>query len=276
MTRGDKSHKGSEPQSGDDLVGDGVTGSAGSSDPTLSQVQNAFNTFVQHGFTLPDDAANDSGGPQRAVSNGRARRRSSTTPTEARPPERLRPEETLSLTLEEPEEPEAVPLAPVNWNLLTAAEAEFHWRDLDTWVSWLRRAYGLGPAVIPPSWHRHEELVWELSALHTAWLAAYDPDADPGAPLAWQRDFADARYRLTDWVVRSGTKLSSDRATRVTTWPGEPVEPATPEHQVLDRAADFEEFIADDVAQRRAAEAGVREARPSSSPNHDENGSETA
>lgn len=32
-------------------------------------------------------------------------------------------------------------------------------------------------AVIPPFWHRHPELVWELSALHLHWLCAYDPEA---------------------------------------------------------------------------------------------------
>lgn len=55
--------------------------------------------------------------------------------------------------------------------------------------------------MIPPYRHRHDELVWELSALHTHWLNAYDPDGSLSAPLAWHRDFADARNRLREWYT---------------------------------------------------------------------------
>ena len=58
------------------------------------------------------------------------------------------------------------PPHPINWNLRTADEAEAEWLELNAWVRWLRHTYGLAAAVIPPSWHRHPELVWELSALH--------------------------------------------------------------------------------------------------------------
>jgi hypothetical protein len=44
---------------------------------------------------------------------------------------------------------------PMNLALLTSLEALVYW--------------------IPPLWHRHAELRWELSALYTARLAAYDP-----------------------------------------------------------------------------------------------------
>ena len=57
------------------------------------------------------------------------------------------------------------PLRPLNWNLLTGDEVESEWLDLNAWVHWLRATYGLPPTVIPPFWHRHDELVWELSAL---------------------------------------------------------------------------------------------------------------
>jgi hypothetical protein len=103
---------------------------------------------------------------------------------------------------------------PVNWDLLTAEEAEGEWLDLNAWVDWLRASYGLPVAVVPPLWHRHDELVWELSALHVAWLNAYDPDSPPSAPLAWHREFAEARHRLRDWVTTCGTKLDRDRPTR--------------------------------------------------------------
>ena len=39
------------------------------------------------------------------------------------------------------------PLRPLNWNTLTAEEANPDWRSLHYWVGWLRSAYGLPPAV---------------------------------------------------------------------------------------------------------------------------------
>lgn len=110
---------------------------------------------------------------------------------------------------------------PINWNLLTADEAEAEWLEVNSWVNWLRHTYGLPAAVIPPFWHRRPELVWELSALHLHWLCAYDPDQNGSAPLGWHRDFAEARQRLRDWVSVSGTRLDRDRPTRQTAWPCE-------------------------------------------------------
>ena len=68
------------------------------------------------------------------------------------------------------------PPHPINWNLLTSEEAEAEWLELNRWVDWLRRTYGLPASVVPPFWHRHPELLWELSALHLHWLSAYDPE----------------------------------------------------------------------------------------------------
>ncbi|WP_420898960.1 hypothetical protein [Janibacter melonis] len=90
------------------------------------------------------------------------------------------------------------PLRQINWNLLTADEAMAEWTDLDAWVDWLRLSYGLPPTVVPPYWHRHDELVWELSALHTHWLNAYDSEGSPSGPIGWHRDFAEARNRLRE------------------------------------------------------------------------------
>lgn len=148
----------------------------------------------------------------------------------------------------------AEPPHPINWNLLTANDAEVEWLELNRWVDWLRRTYGLPAAVIPPYWHRHTELVWELSALHLHWLCAYDPNQNGSAPLGWHRDFADTRLRLRDWVATCGTRLDRDRPTRQATWPGE--EPPTPseEAMITDREADFVEFVVDDVQRRQAAE----------------------
>ncbi|WP_240916963.1 hypothetical protein [Nocardioides sp. HDW12B] len=149
-------------------------------------------------------------------------------------------------------------LHPINWNLLTADEAEAEWLDLNAWVHWLRATYGLPPTVIPPFWHRHDELVWELSALHMHWLNAYDQDGSPSAPLAWHRDFADARNRLREWVSTCGTKLDRNRPTRLTTWPGE--EPAEPgvEVAIEHREADFCAYVMEDVAARQRIEDRAR------------------
>lgn len=35
------------------------------------------------------------------------------------------------------------PPHPINWNLLTANEAETEWLELNAWINWLRRTYGL-------------------------------------------------------------------------------------------------------------------------------------
>ncbi|WP_404434247.1 hypothetical protein LG299_06610 [Microbacterium lacus] len=143
------------------------------------------------------------------------------------------------------------PPRPINWNLLTADEAEAEWLSLNRWVNWLRRTYGLPASVIPPFWHRHPELVWELSALHLHWLSAYDPDQHASAPLGWHRDFVDARERLHDWVATSGTRLDRDRPTRQTAWPGEAVPIAIGERIIQDRDKDFVAFLVADLAERR-------------------------
>lgn len=152
------------------------------------------------------------------------------------------------------EEDVAAPPGPVNWYLLSADALENEWYELNRWVERLRRTYGLPASVIPPMWHRHDELVWELSALHVHWLCAYHPEQDGSAPFGWHRDFADARNRLRDWVAASGTRLDRDRPTRQTTWPGE--EPADPVADVFvaDRDQDFVEYVTGQVAERRAAE----------------------
>ena len=93
------------------------------------------------------------------------------------------------------------PPGPINWNLLTADDAEAAWLELNQWVNWLRTTYGLPSSVVPPMWHRHPELHWELSALHAHWLCAFDPQQNGSAPIGWHRDFADARQRLRDWVA---------------------------------------------------------------------------
>lgn len=146
------------------------------------------------------------------------------------------------------------PPHPVNWNLLSAHDLEQEWLELNRWVDWLRHTYGLPASVIPPFWHHHPELVWELSALHLHWLCAYDPDQNGSAPLGWHRDFADARQRLRDWVAASGTRLDRDRPTRQTSWPGEDPAPAVEDIVITDRDAEFVQFVQDQVRERQEAE----------------------
>jgi hypothetical protein len=165
---------------------------------------------------------------------------------------------------DEPREPDGgsasrhvVPSA-INWNLLDADEARAEWRDLDAWVRWLKTTFGLPPSIVPPNWHRHDELIWELSALHTHFLACYDETASPSAPISWMRDFADARHRLRDWVAQCGTRLDRDRPTRQTAWPGEPAPAPVAEVEIRDRSADFDDFVQADVLRRARIEAIAR------------------
>ena len=146
----------------------------------------------------------------------------------------------------------------INWNLLGSEDADREWHDLDAWVTWLKVTFGLPPSIVPPYWHRHDELVWELSALHTHWLSCYHESASPSAPIAWMRDFADARHRLRDWVAICGTRLDRDRPTRQTVWPGEKGVELGGEISIADRRRDFEEVVRADVLRRKAAEAVAR------------------
>ena len=146
---------------------------------------------------------------------------------------------------------------PIDWNVLDAEQAEAEWRDLDRFVLWLKSAFGLSPAIVPPYWHRHDELIWELSALHLHFLASYDDVASPSAPIAWMREFAETRHRLRDWVSTCGTRLDRDRPTRQSVWPGEPAAELGDEVMIEDRAADFEEFVHTDVLRRRRTHAIV-------------------
>lgn len=99
--------------------------------------------------------------------------------------------------------------------------------------------------VIPPLWHRHPELIWELSALRQHWLSAYDPKQHGSAPTGWHRDFADAKQRLHDWVAACGTRLDSDRPTRQAAWPGEDPAPTVEESAITNRDEDFVQFVRD-------------------------------
>lgn len=181
-------------------------------------------------------------------------------------PEGEEPEDVTVLTAEERGEESSdgdpfgfddvpTPPRPVNWRTLGASDAEHEWLTLNEWVNWLRIEFGLPAAVIPPLWHRHPELVWELSALHLRWLGCYDPQQDAAGPLAFMTDFHAAQLRLREWVSISGTRLDRDRPTRQTPWPGEEAAPDGGEQPITDRDEDFVAFVIEDVIRRADAEA---------------------
>lgn len=144
---------------------------------------------------------------------------------------------------------------PVNWRTLSAEDAEYEWLALNEWVDWLRHEFALPASIVPPAWHCHPELVWELSALHLHWLAAYDPAQHASAPIGWLADFQAAQTRLREWVALSGTRLDRDRPTRKTTWPGEDAEPVATETPIVNRDEEFVAFVISDVDRRAEAEA---------------------
>lgn len=156
------------------------------------------------------------------------------------------------------------PPRPINWNLLTAGDAEAEWLALNQWVDWLRKTYGLPASVLPPFWHRHPELVLELSALHLHWCASYDPEQSASGPIAWHTDFAAARDRLREWVVASGTRLDRDRPTRQTAWPGEEPQSPLEDETIPNRTEDFVAFVAADVQARQDIEDAFGRARRAS------------
>ena len=106
----------------------------------------------------------------------------------------------------------AEPPHPINWNLLTSQDLEEELLELNRWVNWLRMEYGLPAAVIPPIWHRHPELLWELSALHLHWLSAYDANQDGSAPFGWHRDLTGiARRGKPSGLARNAPSTSWSR-----------------------------------------------------------------
>ncbi|WP_439593068.1 hypothetical protein [Microbacterium sp.] len=85
----------------------------------------------------------------------------------------------------------------INWRYLTSGEAEQVWADLRDWVEWFTVRYRVPISTVPNCWWQHEQLVEELSALHTAHVVCFD-DADTGlGPVGWHERLAIARPRLT-------------------------------------------------------------------------------
>jgi hypothetical protein len=143
---------------------------------------------------------------------------------------------------------------PINWRTLPPEDLEHELLELNAWVDWLRHEYGFPAQIIPPMWHRHPELRWELSALRQHWLFSYDPQAKGNQALAWHHDFGH-RPRT---APRLGHHLRHPARPRPThpryPWPGgeaeDWAEPDTTERSVTARTEDFLAFAAEQVAAR--------------------------
>lgn len=93
---------------------------------------------------------------------------------------------------------------PICWPMLDDASADIELAALDRWVRWLTTRYTLAPRTIPPCWSDHDALIEELSALRTAWLAAFAPTARGVAPIDWHVQFWAARNRLEQTMRYAG------------------------------------------------------------------------
>lgn len=83
-----------------------------------------------------------------------------------------------------------------NWRELTADEAAERWNVLRTWVEWFTVRYNIPISVVPTCWWKHGHLVEELSALHTAHVAAFDSSDAGFGPIGWHERLAIATPRL--------------------------------------------------------------------------------
>lgn len=103
---------------------------------------------------------------------------------------------------------------PVSWRELSDDDARTKWDELRDWVEWMTVRYDIPEVVVPRCWWRHGALVEELSALHTAWEAAFDSTDAGFGPIGWHERFAIARPRLRAAYPGSCTNGHQDRAPR--------------------------------------------------------------
>ncbi|WP_460798750.1 hypothetical protein [Microbacterium sp. GXF0217] len=104
-----------------------------------------------------------------------------------------------------------------NWRNLTD-EAPDRWQALRDWVEWMTVRYNVPVSVIPNCWYQHGRLVEELSALHTAHVAAYDPSDAGFGPIGWHERLAIAWNRLAH--AYGGGCNNGHKPTRPRNWAG--------------------------------------------------------
>jgi len=103
-----------------------------------------------------------------------------------------------------------------NWRELADEDASERWEALREWVEWMTVRYNVPVSVIPACWWKHDRLVEELSALHTAHLAAFDPSDAGYGPIGWHERLAIAWPRLSH--AYGGGCSTGHRPTKPRTW----------------------------------------------------------
>ena len=107
---------------------------------------------------------------------------------------------------------------PLDWTRLNGATVEEARAALDTWVRWLVTRYAIDAREIPACWAEHGDLFEELSALHTAHQAAFDPAGPPTGPADWHTTLATTRTRLQQAVARAGCRAGQHRVPDPPAW----------------------------------------------------------
>lgn len=102
-----------------------------------------------------------------------------------------------------------------NWRTMTDAEAQATWEALRDWVEWFAPRYNLMRSIVPACWFMHGQLVEELSALHCAHRAAFDPSDNGNGPVGWHERLAAAMPRLREAYYGTCSEGHSERPVRV-------------------------------------------------------------
>ena len=106
----------------------------------------------------------------------------------------------------------------VNWQTVPDENAADEWRRLRAWVEWFTVRYTIPQSTIPNCWWRHGALVEELSALHSAHTAAFDPSDAGFGPIGWHERLAIAWARLSR--AYGGGCTSGHKPVRPRSWEG--------------------------------------------------------
>lgn len=108
---------------------------------------------------------------------------------------------------------------PVNWWLASEEEKALHLARLTNFTLRLVASYKLGVEIVPPCWHRHDELVQELLALlQYRNDQQFIPDQAPGAAIDFHEKFALWRERMRRWVSEAGCKGNEHVGREVPKW----------------------------------------------------------
>lgn len=114
--------------------------------------------------------------------------------------------------------PPAAVGASTNWRTMQDQQARDEWSALRDWVEWVTVRYNIPLVTVPTCWWQHPALVEELSALHCAHRAAFDPRDTGNGPVIWHEHFAAALPRLSR--AYSGGCSTEHRSLRPRSWSG--------------------------------------------------------